>query len=155
MNLNSLTYSQYRVYLILVMFCWQCSNRGLLPTFSIIYNSSMISWPTKDKKLIDIEYLACYYYLVCVFLRLASICCFTCLAHLAYSCCLPSQFDTSVFFVTGLSIELYKSNSWLIKKDLDFKISSLTSFDTLSALQNLSPKSLVLGIVYIDKLNMT
>ena len=60
--------------------------------------------------------LPCVPYLLCG-------CCLPCLTRLPYSCYLPylpHLFNTFVFLVSGISIELHEPNGWSVKKYLDF-----------------------------------
>lgn len=133
-NLYRLACYCYCVCFVFVVFCWQHSNQSLLPSLFIVCKSSIVLWPTKDKELIDIEYLACWYYLFFALFYLASSCCLVYLAYLACGYSLPCWFDTSVFFINSSSIELYKPNSRSFKKCLDFKMSSLAGLGIMSTL---------------------
>lgn len=155
MNLDCLACYCCCMCIISGVFCWQRWNFSQLSTFSIICKFSMISWLIKNEKAIDIEYLACCCYLLYVLSYPAFDFCLACLAFLTYGCCLLYGFDIFVFFINSSSTELHKSNGSLVKKYIDFKMSSLTSLGTASVLQSLFPKPLVFGIAYINKSNVT
>lgn len=115
----------------------------------------MIFWFTKDKQLIDVEYLAYFCYLLYMTFNLAFVCNLAYLVCQICNYCLFYWFNTLIFFVSNSSNKLYKPNSWLVIKYLDFKMFLLASLNIMSVLQVFSLKPLVFGILYRNKLKLT